>query len=122
MKRITSNLKQFDPSSVAFIQELVWNESGVFLKVYCQSRKSNATWPDLKNEFEIVHLQFIQVSSLNFISNSMGLHQITGFDIIDLSSDQLESINYKVVDYENGSLEFSCKEIEYEKTGLKISL
>jgi hypothetical protein len=40
--------------------------------------------------------------------------QITGFDVRDVSSRQLDGIRFEVVDYENDRIHFFCKSAEIE--------
>ena len=44
--------------------------------------------------------------------NDVGLHQISGFDILDISDNGLAKINFQIEDYENDSINFICEEIE----------
>jgi hypothetical protein len=41
--------------------------------------------------------------------------QVTGLDVVDVSSDQLEGIRFRVDDYENGAIRFLCGTAEVEE-------
>jgi hypothetical protein len=45
----------------------------------------------------------------------MGLHQLSGFDISDISDSGLEKVNFQIEDYENGSINFRCEQVEINK-------
>jgi hypothetical protein len=57
-------------------------------------------------------LKFKNVSNLKLEFISSAPQQIMGFDILDISDNALEDMNFEIEDYENGIIEFYCKEIE----------
>jgi hypothetical protein len=69
-------------------------------------------WPDLTIDFVEATFEFKNVNNikLNFIGK--GLHFVSGFDIVNASDHGLENINFYIEDYEDGSIEFSCEDIE----------
>ena len=55
---------------------------------------------------------FHNVSSLEINSIGNTFLQISGFDIVDISSNGWERINFQVADYEIGRIKFFCEEVE----------
>ncbi len=56
-------------------------------------------------------LRFEHISDLK-ISNFGGTDVLfEGFDIIDISNDQWEDVNFQVMDYEDGTISFYCKRV-----------
>jgi hypothetical protein len=122
MKRI-ENLELIDdawqPSEIALIKSIFWSSEKLTIDCYCQSR--DAMWPDYSKEFSEVSLEFINVSNLKVEFSSL-IQQVMGFDIIDVSGDGLENINFRVLDYEDGKIEFHCERIVVTKVTKSIKL
>ncbi|RKR85267.1 hypothetical protein BDD43_5531 [Mucilaginibacter gracilis] len=57
-------------------------------------------------------LLFTSICNLSFKFAGDELTQISGFDILDLSNDGLENINYKILDYKDGKINFYCKDVK----------
>lgn len=102
----------WEPSDIAFIKEMNWSKNNLKIVLYFQIRNEMTKWPDLTKDFVEATFEFKNVNNmkLNFIGN--GLHFVSGFDIINASDHGLENINFYIEDYENGSIEFSCEDIE----------
>jgi hypothetical protein len=66
----------------------------------------------MSKDFFEVKINFSKVSSLKLDFSSAGLHQVSGFDILDASDKGLEKINIQIEDYENDSIYFFCEEVE----------
>ncbi|PXY39911.1 hypothetical protein DMB65_15450 [Flavobacterium cheongpyeongense] len=102
----------WEPSDIAFIKEMNWSKNNLKIVLYFQIRNEMTKWPDLTKDFVEATFEFKNVNNmkLNFIGN--GLHFVSGFDIINASDHGLENINFYIEDYENGSIGFSCEDIE----------
>jgi hypothetical protein len=66
----------------------------------------------MSKDFFEIKMNFSNVSNLKLDFGGAGLHQILGFDILDISNNGLEKINFQIEDYENDSINFICEEIE----------
>lgn len=115
LEKITGIYRDWIPSDIAFIKSLEWSTQNLIINFYCQLRQNVNGWPDISGNFFEVSMMFKTVSSLNINFSGMGLHQISGFDILDVSANGLEKINFQIEDYENGSINFFCEEIEINK-------
>lgn len=112
IEKITSVYNAWKPSDIAFVKALEWSINNLVIIFYCQLRNSVNGWPDTSKAFFEISINFKNVTNLKFDFNGSGLHQVSGFDIIDVSENGLEKINFQIEDYENGSIEFSCEEVE----------
>lgn len=110
--KITGVLNTWKPSDVAFIKSLKWSLDDLTIIAYCQSRGGVNGWPDLTKEFYEVSLIFINVSNLRLEFVFKGLQQVSGFDIVDVSNNGLEKINFQIEDYESGVINFNCEHVE----------
>lgn len=111
LNKILEIYPQWDPSNVAFIKSIKWFDKNILMEVYCQSRKDRHNWPDLFSNFFELKFRFDSVSNFSLNFGNSQLQQVTGFDIWDISGSGLEKINFKIQDYENGIIEFSCERI-----------
>lgn len=112
IEKVTSIYKTWKPSDIAFIKALEWSINNLVIVFYCQLRDKVNEWPNVSKDFFEVSITFKNVSNLKLDFNGSGLHQISGFDILDISDNGLEKINFQIEDYENDSMNFSCEEIE----------
>ena len=112
LERITSIYNEWIPSDIAFIKEIHWSQNNLKIVSYFQLRDKIDSWPNFKEKFVELTINFENISNLKLNFNSSGLHFVSGFDIIDISNDGLENINFHIEDYENGSIEFFCEKIE----------
>lgn len=112
IERITDFYTDWKPSDIAFIKEMNWSKNNLKIILYFQIRNKMSVWPDLTKDFVEATFEFKNVINvkLNFIG--IGLHFVSGFDIINASDHGLENINFYIEDYENSSIEFSCEDIE----------
>lgn len=120
--RILSMNDKWKPSDIAFIKELRWSNNNLRIVFYGQFRDPVTIWPDRSKDFFEVVITFKNVINLRLDFNASGLHQISGFDILDISSDGLEQINFKIEDYEDDSISFYCEEIEVNELTNPIEL
>lgn len=74
-------------------------------------------WPDLNQNFIELILHFENVKNVKLNFSGSELHFISGFDIIDISEDGLEKINFYIQDYEDDTIEFSCEKIQVLSVG-----
>ncbi|HVI46522.1 MAG TPA: hypothetical protein VM802_16720 [Chitinophaga sp.] len=109
---ITNVYPNWKPSDIAFIKTVEWSTSNIMMIVYCQLRGDGGGWPDMSNDFFEVILMFSNVSHFRLDFTAKGVQQISGCDILDVSGNGLENINYQIEDYENDIINFSCEEIE----------
>jgi hypothetical protein len=112
IERITSIYNTWKPSDVAFIKSIQWSIENLVINFYCQLRETVDGWPDTSKDFFEVSIIFKNISNLKLDFNGAGLHQISGFDILDISYNGLEKINFQIEDYENDSINFNCEELE----------
>ena len=61
--------------------------------------------------FEI-DITFTGVCDLQINFGSNKTQQISGFDILDVTKNGLENINYEIEDYEDNIINFKCNNIE----------
>lgn len=112
IERITSIYSAWRPSDIAFIKSLEWSVQNLVIVFYCQLRKRVNRWPDTSKDFFEVSIIFKNISSFRLDFNGSELHQVSGFDILDISDNGLENISFQIEDYENDSINFVCEEVE----------
>ncbi len=112
IEKITSIYSLWNPSDIAYIKALEWSVNNLLIKCYCQLRAGSNKWPDKSKYFFDISIGFKNISNLKLDLNGSGLHSVSGFDIVDVSENGLEGINFCIEDYENGSIEFNCEAIE----------
>jgi len=111
IESIQSIYTNWRPSDLAFIKKLEWSDDFLSITFLSQDKKSVAGWPDFSKDLYEVSLTFEHPTqlSLNFIQSK--IHQLTGFDIIDVSKNGWEDVNFSVYDYEGDTIKFNCKAI-----------
>ncbi|WP_433626908.1 hypothetical protein [Chryseobacterium cucumeris] len=115
LEKIKNIYIDWKPSDIAFIKSLEWSNCNLVIIFYCQIREYVSGWPDISKNFFEISIIFKSVSNLKIDFNGSRLHQILGFDIIDISDNNLEKINFLVEDYEDDSIHFYCEEVEIMK-------
>jgi hypothetical protein len=115
LEKVTSIYRDWKSSDITFIKSLEWSPQNLVINFYCQLREDVNGWPDISGIFFEVSIIFKTVSGLKIDFSGTGLHQISGFDILDISANGLEKINFQIEDYENDSISFFCEEIEIDK-------
>jgi hypothetical protein len=98
-------------SDSVFIKSIEWANDNLIIILYSQFR-NRVSWPDMNAEFLEVRIGFKDVSDFRVAFTGSGLQQVSGLDIIDVSENGLEGINFEIEDYENDVIKFACKEIE----------
>ncbi|MFQ6603195.1 hypothetical protein [Flavobacterium sp. C3NV] len=96
--------------------------NGLKVSCYFQSRDNRVMWPDLNQSFIELILSFENVKNVKFNFSGSGLHFVSGFDIVDVSEDGLEQINFYIQDYEDESIEFSCEKMQVLSVGKPVLL
>jgi len=123
---IKSKIIDWQVSDIAYIKmvSLIPNEDDkrllldiVFLS---QNRHSSLNWPDTGTTFDEILLSFYDVSNLNLKFEGKFIPQLTGFDIVDISDQGWERINFQIMDYENGIIDFYCRKIEVKSVRQSI--
>jgi hypothetical protein len=112
IEKVTSIYTAWKPSDVAFIKSIEWSINNLVIIFYCQLRSNVNGWPDMSKDFFEIKVNFSNVSNLKLDFSGAGVHQISGFDILDISKNGLEKINFQIEDYENDSINFICEEVE----------
>lgn len=90
--------------------------------VYCQLRGNRSCWPDMYDDFFEMKLRFDNVSNLKLDFQGKGLQQTTGFNMLDVSANGLESINYQIEDYEAGIIALACEAIEIMEVNMPVRI
>ncbi|OPB88543.1 hypothetical protein BB021_08260 [Elizabethkingia ursingii] len=122
IEKITSIYNTWKASDVAFLKTLEMSTNRLLISFYCQLRSDVNGWPDLSKDFFEVSMVFKNIYNLKLDFNNGQLQQILGFDIIDISDNNMENINFQIEDYENGRISFNCEEIEVVKVFPLIKL
>jgi len=110
IEKITNTYTNWKATDIAFIKKIEWSPENLEIVFYAQLRQKSV-WPDFLGPFFEISISFENVSQFKLEIYGKGLHQISGCDIVDISSDNLENINFHIEDYENGTINFYCKEV-----------
>lgn len=114
LEKLKAVSNDWKPSDVAFIKRfnLDLSTKELLIIFLCQIRNTITTgWPDTSKQFFEVSVKFENVSDLRINFSNAGLHQVSGFDILDVAENGMEGINFQIEDYENRSIEFVCMEV-----------
>src|SRR5690349_20880244 len=103
--------KNWKPLNLAFIKKIEWSDGNLKIAFLSQIRNDTKGRPDTTNDFFEVLIIFNGIADFTFKSPGSKLHQLSGFDIVDISKNGWERINYHIEDYENGKINFYCKEV-----------
>lgn len=122
IEKITGIYSTWKPSDMAFIKAVEWSMDNLVIVFYCQLRNCVVEWPDMSKDFFEISITFKNVANLKLDINGIGLHQISGFDILDISDDGLERINFQIEDYEDDSVNFICQEIEVNEVSNSLKI
>ena len=121
VEKVTNEYNEWKPSDLAYIKKLEWLPHELTITFYCQIRATMATWPDIRKDFFELSLKFENVHNFK-VEFSSGLQQVSGFDIVDISNNYLEKINFQIEDYENDVIRFSCESIEVLEIGKPLQI
>jgi hypothetical protein len=114
IEKITKFLNDWKPVDLAFIIGIELIGKNATIRFLSQKRNRLNTWPDLSGEFFEITIWFKSVSNFKIQFTEIGMQPIAGFDIIDISGNSWEGVNFQIEDYENGRISFYCREIEIE--------
>lgn len=118
IEKITNVHSSWKPSDIAFVKSLEWTNSDLLMVVYSQSRLNNSGWPNVEADFFEFTVRFKGTRTLRLDFIGVGLQQLAGFDILDISENGLENVNFLIEDYENGRINFYCEEVEIREISL----
>ena len=105
-----SDLARITSLSMTFSEEPL--ESEVVVQGVLQPRASELVWPNPERPQFLVVFRFIGVSDVCLSHLGPTPTQVLGFYIDDLSSNGLESVRYRVGDYEDGKIHWNCRAVE----------
>jgi len=112
------------PTTVAFIQSLVWSKKDVTIMFLCQEKEEGKGWPNKEEAFVVVEVQFKNCTQLKLNVEGDILQPAFGFDILDVSANGWENINFQIEEHENDCIGFYCEAIEvlrvFPRTLLKL--
>ncbi|WP_343688686.1 hypothetical protein [Chitinophaga sp.] len=86
-------------NEISLIKSLNWSGDVLTMVGLCRERGKEISLPDLSGCFYEVSINFQGVSNLQLNFKGDGLHQVTGFNIIDVSGNNWEHINFQIEDY-----------------------
>jgi len=122
IEKVTNTYINWKPSDVAFIKYVEWSGEKLALFVYSQLRNRGFGWPDLAKDFFEISMHFYNVSNFKLEFLDSNLAQVSGFDIVDISTNGREKKNFQIEDYENGIISFTCEYIEIEIVSPPVKL
>jgi hypothetical protein len=102
------------PTDIAFLKSLEFFASDtidITAAFLSQTRNNVEVWPDLSRQFYEITIRFEKVSGLRLDFPGSKMHQLSGFDIVDITDNRWEDKNFHIEDYEKGSIEFYCGNI-----------
>jgi len=79
-------------------------------------------WPDISKYFFEITLTFKNPSNLKLNFSGTEPQQISGFDILDVSENGMEKMNFQIEDYEDGCISFYCEDIEINELSNPIKI
>src|SRR5215510_1703846 len=98
---LNSTIKDWRVSDLAFITEMRL-EAGILTIIFLSQQRirDDSSWPNSSKGFFKITIEFDSVRDfhLNFMNTSF--MALTGFDIIDVSKNGWEDINFQIEDYE----------------------
>ena len=125
---IKNAVEDWQVSDIAFVKALTilpssdYKSLSLEVTFLSQGRKRTSSWPDTESPFDEISILFFCISNLKLNFEGTSILQIAGFDIIDISNQGWEGINFQIEDYENDIIRFNCKEIEAKSVKPDISL
>ncbi|MFC1587490.1 hypothetical protein ACFL54_04185 [Planctomycetota bacterium] len=112
-----TEMGRWHPGDLAFITKLICESnkstctSDIFIESIFQNKSNTSIgWPSCDQPWFAVSIHFVGIRDLKIQGCGFPL-QIMGFDILDISDKQWEDVNFQVEDYENGLLQFCCKNV-----------
>lgn len=121
---ITFKNNNWRPTTVAFIQSLVWSKKDVTITFLCQEKEEGKGWPNREEVFVAVEVQFKNCTQVKLNFEGDSLQPAFGFEILDVSANGWENVNFQIEEYENDCIGFYCEVVEvlpvFSKTTLKL--
>ncbi|MBV4360600.1 hypothetical protein [Pinibacter aurantiacus] len=114
IEKITGLYPEWKPVNIAYIKKLEWKIGKLSIIVLCQLKNKGIDPKDLSKNFFEAEVIFENVINLKMKFNGRTYQQVLGFDILDVSQNGLEDINFEIEDYENGTIHFYCQYIQIE--------
>ena len=118
-------LGRWNPSDLAFIDAFecrrAHGDEASQLRIMAKFQRRNnrdKVWPNDCAPYVKVTILFFGVINLSLKEFGPLPMQISGFDIIDVSSRGMENIQYIIEDYENGQIYFECAEVSIEEVAI----
>ncbi len=115
---IEHKIGRWHPGDLAIVTKFSYmsitesSESKFIIESLFQKKdRSRHTWPSKQGKWYFVIIQFTGISNLNITGIGDSPKQVMGFDILDISNQGWEGINFHIEDYEDGVIEFYCKNI-----------
>jgi len=122
IEKITDSYPEWCPSDFAFIKAMDWSVGTLVIVFYCQLRAQRYEWPDTSETFFEVSISFEKTSGLKLDFSGTGLHQVSGFEVLDVSENGWEKINFRIEDHENESIGFNCEDVVINSVSKPILL
>ena len=116
----TFNSSNWNPTTVVFIQSLVWSSRDLTLTLLCQERENEKEWPNREGTFKTVEVLFKNCTQFKLNFEGIALQPVFGFGILDVSANGWENINFQIADDENDCIGFYCEAIEVPKRIQKL--
>ena len=108
-------VKQVSPewslSDIALIKKVTIQPGEINMSVLSQRRIKNVGWPIFDNDFLELDISFSGFQNIKLDFSEKDIFQIRGLDIVDVSKNYLENINFKIEDYEEGIISFYCETV-----------
>lgn len=125
---IKNTIGDWQVSDIAFIKAVSvlpssdYRNFSLEITFLSQGRKTASSWPDTKSFFDEISIVFSDVSNLKLNFEGTSIPQIAGFDIVDVSNQGWEGINFQIEDYENDRISFNCRDVEAKSVKPAIAL
>lgn len=110
LEKISAKYTNWKPTYLSYIKHLEWNEGDLNI-IFLSPYEQYTTTHDAEMKFYEVAIKFSSASNIKLRLHGPIMHQVTGFNIIDLSQNGWERIYHEIEDYENGTIHFYCKDI-----------
>lgn len=118
---ITFKNNNWRPTTVAFIQSLVWSQKDVTITFLCQEKEEGKGWPNREEVFVAVEVQFKNCTQVKLNFEGDSLQPAFGFEILNVSANGWENIHFQIEENENDCIGFYCEVVEVlSKTSLKL--
>jgi len=100
------------PNTVVFIQSFAWSKKDITITFLCQEKEEGKGWPNREEAFVGVEVRFKNCTQVKLNFEGDSLQPVFGLDILDVSANGWENINFQIEEYENDCIGFYCEAIE----------